>query len=178
MSIKKVVAGSAGSVILLMASFFGFVGDSVRISEDGLANLIQNEGYSKTTYKDQAGVPTVGVGSTIGVIMGKLYTEGELAERLAKDVLDAERCLNRNVTVDLNQGEWDAYTSFVFNVGCSAFVSSSTYRILEGKQRGTRIQACNAMSLWNKITVKGRKVFNQGIQNRRDRDIALCVKQL
>lgn len=178
MSIKKVVATSTGSLALLVGTFFGIVTDNVRISEEGLYNLIQDEGYSKTTYRDQAGVPTVGVGSTIGVVMGRLYTEGELARRLAKDVMDAERCLSRNVKVDLTQGEWDGYVAFVFNVGCSAFVSSSTYRILHGKKVGTRKQACEAMGLWNKITVSGRLVYNQGIQNRRDRDIALCVKQL
>lgn len=178
MSIKRALVGSTASIVLLVASFFGFVGDDVRISEEGLYHLIEAEGYSKTTYKDQAGVPTVGVGSTIGVIMGKLYTEGELAKRLATDVMEAESCLKRNVKEDLNQGEWDAYVSFVFNVGCTAFVSSSTYRILTGKVKGTRIQACNSMSLWNKITVNGRKVFNQGLQNRRSKDIALCVKQL
>lgn len=178
MAIKRAVAGASGSIVLLMASFFGFVGDRVRISEEGLYNIISAEGYSETTYKDQAGVPTVCVGSTIGVVMGKLYTSGDCAKRLAKDVLEAERCLVRNVKVDLTQSEWDAYTSFVFNVGCSAFVNSSSYRILQGKKVGTRFQACKAMSLWDKITVMGKLVFNQGLKNRRDKDIALCVKQL
>lgn len=178
MTIKKVVAGSAGSIVLLVASFFGFVGEKVNISEEGLYHLIGAEGYSKTTYRDQAGVATVGVGSTINVIMGKLYTEGELAKRLADDVITAERCLLRNVKVDLTQGEWDAYTSFVFNVGCSAFVSSTSYKVLSGAKKGNRVDACNAMALWNKITVKGKLVYNQGLQNRRTKDIALCVKQL
>ncbi|UNA00892.1 lysin [Erwinia phage VyarbaL] len=178
MSVKKALAGGACSLALVTASFFGIVTDKVRISQEGLENLINCEGCKRQSYKDVAGVPTAGVGSTIGIVMGRLYTDGEVAKMLAKDVIIAEQCLNRNVKVDLNQGEWDAYVSFVFNVGCSAFVSSTTYRILNGVKPGTRIQACQAMGMWNKITVNGVKVFSQGVYNRRVKDIALCVKYM
>ncbi|KAF2282462.1 hypothetical protein GH714_043933 [Hevea brasiliensis] len=157
MAVRKAVAASACSLALITASFFGYVTDSVRLSEEGLANIIDCEGCNRQAYKDVAGVPTVGVGSTIGVVMGRLYTNGEIARRLARDVMTAEACLNRNLRIDLSQGEWDAYTSFVFNVGCSAFVSSTTFRILNGVKPGTRKDACEAMLMWNKVTINGRK---------------------
>ena len=175
MSIKKAVAPVGCSLALVVASFFGIVTDKVRISEEGLANLINCEGCQRNSYKDGAGVPTAGVGSTIAIVMGRIYTNGEVAKMLARDVLIAEQCLNRNVKVDLSQGEWDAYTSFVFNVGCSGFVSSTAFRNLH---KGNRVQACNDMRMWNKITVNGQKVYSPGLNNRRTKDIALCVKQL
>ncbi len=182
MSVKKALAGSACSLPLIVASFFGIVTDKVRISEEGLSNLINCEGCERQAYKDGAGVPTVGVGSTIGVIYGRLYTNGEIAQRLARDVMSAEQCLARNVKADLTQGEWDAYTSYIFNIGCSGFVSSTTYRILSGDVKATRTDACYAMRRWDKITVvKGGKkvlIVSPGLQNRRAKDISLCVKYI
>lgn len=175
MSIKKAMAGTGCSLAIVVASFFGLVGEKVRISEEGLANLINCEGCERQAYKDGAGVPTAGVGSTIGIVMGRLYTDGEVAKMLAKDVVIAEQCLNRNVKVDLTQGEWDAYASFIFNIGCSGFVSSTTYRVLH---QGNRFMACDAMRMWNKITVNGVKVYSKGVANRREKDRAICVKYL
>lgn len=178
MAVRKDVAASACSLALITASFFGYVTDNVRLSEEGLANIINCEGCNRQAYKDVAGVPTAGVGSTIGVVMGRLYTDGEIARRLAQDVMTAESCLNRNLRIDLSQGEWDAYTSFVFNVGCSAFVSSTTFRILNGVKPGTRKDACEAMMMWNKVTINGKKVVSPGLVNRRVKDISLCVKEI
>ena len=178
MSIKRGLAGGACTLSLVVASFFGIVTDKVRISPEGLENLINCEGCKLNAYKDVAGVPTVGVGATVGVVFGRLYTDGEVAKLLARDVMIAETCLVRNAPTKYTQGEWDSYVSFVFNVGCSAFVSSTSYKILMGKKPGTRYQACEAMRMWNKITVNGRKVVSPGLVNRRDKDVALCVKYL
>lgn len=178
MGVKKYIATTGCSLALVTASFFGIVTDKVRISQEGLENLINCEGCQRNAYKDVAGVPTVGVGATVGVVFGRLYTNGEVAQLLARDVMLAEKCLARNAPVRYTQGEWDSYVSFVFNVGCSAFVSSTSYRILTGKAKGDRFAACQAMDKWDKITVNGKKVVSPGLVNRRVKDIALCTKYL
>lgn len=94
------------------------------ISENGL-NLIKNaEGLRLTSYKCQAGVWTIGFGSTKDVVEGMTITAEEADKRLREDVRWAEKVVNLNC-MGLNQHQFDALVSFVFNVGSGNFRSST-----------------------------------------------------
>ncbi|EDJ3683435.1 lysozyme, partial [Salmonella enterica] len=53
------------------------------------------------------------------------------ADRLLRDDLSwVERCIAERVTVSLNQNQYDALCSLIFNIGANAFTGSSVRRYL------------------------------------------------
>lgn len=105
--------------------------NAMRYSKRGLSLTEQFEGFSSTAYQDQGGVWTIGYGHTgSDVYSGLQITETQAQIYLLNDVKEAENCVNENVTIELNQNEFDALVDFVFNCGCGAFKSSTLLRML------------------------------------------------
>ncbi len=104
----------------------------MNISENGIALIKEHEGLRLVPYLDARNPPvwTVGYGSTTDVQPGERISQAQADERLKQDVKDAEDCVNRCVTVELTQNEFDALCSFVFNVGCGNFKKSSMLKYL------------------------------------------------
>lgn len=175
MGIKTKLTAGGCTIALVIASFFAEVGEESKLSQEGLANIIECEDCSLKAYKDVAGIPTIGVGSTKGVTMGMIISNGEAGKRMAKDILEAEMCFRKRVKVDVTQGEYDGWVSFIVNKGCGAFSSSTGLKLLNA---GSHLEACRAMLMWDKITVNGKKVYSKGVYNRSLKDSKLCAKQL
>ena len=73
----------------------------------------------------------MGVGHTGPEVKhGLVIDQQEADEYLRKDVHVAESCVEKNVTVPLTQGEFDALVSFTFNLGCTALRNSTLLRKL------------------------------------------------
>lgn len=96
---------------------------SKRMSEEGLAQIRQQEAFMPKKYDDGAGNATIGYGHL--VLKGEDYsaaiTEAEAIELFKKDV---ERVVNPSldkIQVELTQNQVDALGSFIFNVGPGAF---------------------------------------------------------
>ncbi|MVT06068.1 hypothetical protein CD006_26365 [Enterobacter sp. 10-1] len=49
------------------------------------------------------------------------------------DVRDAEACISANVNVPLTQNQFDALVSFIFNLGCGHFSTSTLLRKLNAR---------------------------------------------
>lgn len=175
MGIKSKLTAGGCTIALVVASFFTSVGDESRLSSEGLAHILECEDCSLKAYRDVAGIPTIGVGSTNAVSMGMVISNGEAGKRAAKDIMEAEMCFRKNTKVDVSQSEYDGWVSFIVNKGCGAFRSSSGLRLLN---QGKHKEACKSMLLWDKITVRGKKVFSQGVYNRSLKDSKLCERQL
>ena len=139
------------------------------LSAVGLLTIAKWEGFSDKAYIPVAGdVPTLGFGSTEGVKMGDTITVPKAIERLYRDTGKAESAIGRCVKVPLSQGEFDAFTSFAFNVGTEAFCSSTLVKKLNyGDYEG----ACQELKRW--VYVDGRRV--QGLVNRREAEYRLCM---
>ncbi len=88
---------------------------------------------------------------------------------LVGDVLKVEKALAVCVPVAMPQPVYDAVVSFSFNVGTSAACRSTLVSYLKRHQWW---QACNELSRW--VYVNG--VRNPGLENRRTRERALCLK--
>jgi lysozyme len=61
---------------------------------------------------------------------GLEITEEEAMRLLAVDVQECERCLEREITVELTQNMVNALASFVFNLGCGSLHRSTLRRKL------------------------------------------------
>lgn len=99
-------------------------------SEKGLSLIKRFEGLRLAAYLDSVGVPTIGYGHTKGVKMGDRITADHADAFLREDVRDAERAVNRLVSVPLSQGQFDALVSFTFNLGAGNLGSSTLLRKL------------------------------------------------
>lgn len=141
------------------------------LSAVGLLTIAKWEGFSDQAYIPVPGdVPTIGFGSTEGVKMGDTITVPKALERLMRDVGVAESAIGRCVKVPLSQSEYDAFTSFAFNVGGEAFCSSTLVKKLNS---GDYDGACDELERW----VYSQKRVVPGLVNRRQVEYRLCVKE-
>lgn len=139
------------------------------LSAVGLLTIAKWEGFSDHAYVPVPGdVPTIGFGSTEGVKMGDTITVPKAIERLYRDTEKAESAIGRCVKVPLSQGQFDAFTSFAFNVGTEAFCSSTLVKKLN---QGDYAGACSELKRW--VYVDGRRV--QGLVNRREAEFRQCM---
>jgi lysozyme len=119
---------------------------AMRTSDQGLELLKEREGCKLQAYLDSVGVPTIGVGHTNGVHMGMTITEDEALGLLREDLQWSEAAIASGVTVPLEQHEFDALVSFVFNVGPRAFAASTLRRMLNA---GDRAAAALQFDRWH-----------------------------
>ena len=103
----------------------------MRIGPKGIALVKEFEGLRLEAYMPTPDdVPTLGYGHTKGVKMGDTCTEAEADAFLRQDVEWAEECVDNQVKVPLQQEEFDALVSLVFNIGCGNFAGSTLLRKL------------------------------------------------
>lgn len=90
----------------------------------------QFEGLRLRAYLDGGGVPTIGYGHTRGVKLGMVITQEQADEFLKADLAKAESAVERLVKPPLNDNQFGALVSFVFNLGEGAFQKSTLLRKL------------------------------------------------
>lgn len=136
-------------------------------SAAGLALTKQFEGCVLTAYQDQVGVWTIGYGHTgTDVKQGMTITEDQASVLLAADVAWAVTCVNRSVTSEINQNQFDAMVDFVFNLGCASFGQSTLLRLVNG---GDFADAAPQFLRWNRA---GGQVV-AGLTKRRQAEMSL-----
>lgn len=121
-------------------------------SDDGLGLVKRFEGLETAAYPDPGnrvtGEPwTIGYGHTRGVRKGDTCTAEQATAWLREDLHAAEGAVRHLVDVPLNQGQFDALASFVFNCGAGAFGNSTLLRLLNG---GDAAGAAEQFKRWNR----------------------------
>lgn len=140
----------------------------MQTSDSGINFIEEWEGCELTSYQDGGGVWTIGVGHTKGVKAGQTITQQQADQYLVDDLQPVNQTLNSVVTVSVNQNQYDALSSFTFNLGCEALEGSTLLKLLnEGNYQG----AADEFPKWD----HDNGVVVQGLLNRRnaERDLFL-----
>lgn len=167
MNLQTVKRCAVGVVLALAATLPGF--QQLHTSVEGLKLIADYEGCRLQPYQCSAGVWTDGIGNTRGVEPGKSITERQAAGNFITNVLRVEAALARCVAVSMPQQVYDALVSLAFNVGTGNACGSTMVALLK---QGRWREACGQLPRW--VYVKG--VFNQGLDNRRKREMAWCLR--
>lgn len=138
-----------------------------------LSGLITLEGMRTTAYLDIVGVPTICAGTTRGVKLGDVKTPEQCWTIAAAEYREYEKFVIDNVKVPLNANQQSALTWFTINVGKTGFYDSTARRQINA---GNYTAGCQAMGMWNKVTINGQKVVSKGLTNRRNAEIAQCLR--
>ena len=139
---------------------------NMKIGIQGLELRKTFEGLELNAYKCAAGVWTIGYGHTKGVQEGDSISEEQANEMLAEELKEYENYINTLVTVELNQDQFDAMVSWVYNLGGGNLKASTLLKVLNaGDYDGVPAQ----MMRWNKA---GGKVL-EGLIRRREAEALL-----
>lgn len=154
---------------------------TMQLSAAGLITLAGVEAYRAEPYYDGAGVPTDGFGNTVDVVMGRARGLVQDLKMLLANTKSAEAAVNRCVSVDMTQAQFDGLVMFTYNVGGGAFCSSTLVKKLNA---GDRVGGCSEITRWVYITREGKKVncalpgnrkFCGGLVPRREEENRLCL---
>ena len=111
----------------------------MKISQEGLSLIKKFEGCPienghAVSYKCAAGVWTIGYGSTKyegkPVHGGMCITTQEAEDLLIHEMEEYEGYINNAITVPLNQAQFDAMVSWVYNLGNGNLNSSTLLKVL------------------------------------------------
>ena len=143
-------------------------------SQAGLDLVAEFEGCVLHAYPDPAtgGEPwTIGYGRAHGVKKGDTCTREQALEWLKEDVAWAEATIRANVRKPLNQHQFDALVSFIYNVGAGAFAASTMLRMINaGDYKG----AAGQFGRW----INGPNGPMPGLVRRRGAERAMFEKQV
>lgn len=137
------------------------------ISENGINLIRKYEGFYPDAYLCPAGVPTIGYGSTMWADGRKI----KLGEKISLE--NAEKLLMWEInnkalhiqSLNLNQNQFDAVMSFVYNVGLGALLKSTLYKKARIDRNDPTIR--DEFMKWNKARKNGVLVPLKGLTNRR-----------
>ena len=147
--------------------------ESMSVSNKGVDLICEFEGKRLSAYDDGVGVWTIGFGTIkypngVRVKKGDTCTLEQAKEYMRHDLIEFEHTVNSSVKVPLNQNQFDALVSLAYNIGSSAFKSSTLVKKLNtGDYQG----AADQFNVW--VNAGGKRM--QGLVNRRDREKLLFL---
>ncbi len=169
------------------------VDETIKHNENLLfATIVHSENFSDEPYRDSAGVPTIGYGTTV-YPNGKRVTMGDkaISRTLSPELIEKNNGNYKDAMYDKAQGyvishlEKEVYPAlrgikdfnkltqnqqvalglFVYNIGKSGFENSS---VLQELNAGNTAAAFDNILKYNKVKDKqGNLVFSRGLQKRR-----------
>jgi lysozyme len=123
------------------------VNRKTKMSDKGIQFLIREEGLIKHPYRDSAGIPTIGVGMTYYPDSGKKVqisdpelTLDQCIVYLREMLKIYERGVSEVTRDDLNQNQFDALTSFTYNIGVAGFRASSLLKKVNANPQDPTIE--------------------------------------
>lgn len=139
---------------------------------DNAVRIIKKwEGCKLKAYTCPAGVVTIGFGSTrwfdgTAILIGMKITMQQAEELLKLEIDKCAKSLD-NMNLGINQNQFDAIVSFMFNCGIFGFKRSTLCKIIKSNPNSEAIK--KEWARW--CTSKGKVL--KGLQNRRKDEIEL-----
>ncbi|HFT4724459.1 lysozyme [Pseudomonas aeruginosa] len=143
----------------------------MRTSQRGIDLIKSFEGLRLSAYQDSVGVWTIGYGATRGVTRYMTITVEQAERMLSNDLRRFEPELDRLVKVPLNQNQWDALMSFVYNLGAANLASSTLLKLLN---KGDYQGAADQFPRW--VNASGKRL--EGLVKRRAAERVLFLEPL
>lgn len=143
----------------------------MQISEKGKGLIKDSEGCALKAYPDPGtgGKPwTIGHGHTHNVSKGDVITQAQAEQFLQDDLQPIYITIETCVKVPLNQNQFDALCSFIFNVGAGKFAKST---LLKKLNAGDYAGAAEEFLRWNKAA--GRVLPGLDIRRSKERQLFL-----
>lgn len=131
----------------------------MKVSNILIEQLKAFEGCELKAYNCPAGIWTIGVGHTHGVMAGQTITQAQADSLLRADLAYFEGEVTKLGA--WTQGQFDALVDFAYNLGIGALKSSTLLKVI--KQNGTKEEITAQFMRWDKA---GGKVLN-GLTKRR-----------
>ena len=140
----------------------------MKISNNGLDLIKHFEGLVLKAYKCPAGVWTIGYGHTKDVQPGDEWSESNADHMLEVEMEEYEGYIHDSVTAPINQDQFDALVSWVYNLGGGNLNASTMLKVLNA---GQYEEVPAQMMRWNKA---GGKVL-EGLTRRRQAEANLFM---
>ena len=138
----------------------------MNISQEGIALIKRVEGCELEAYLDSVGIPTIAYGRIKNVEMGDTCTQEQAEKWLEEELPEYEGYINDMVKVELEQCQFDALCSWVYNLGPNNLKESTLLKVLN---EGNYSSVPAEIKRWNKA---GGKVL-QGLMRRREAEALL-----
>lgn len=155
---------------------------AMTVSQNGKEFIKSFEGCRLKAYQDQAGVWTIGYGSTILRSTGKRVQKGDkITQQEAEELLNWEIWLKQvGVTnlifpYKLKQCQFDSLVSFAFNLGIGSLGTSTLLRKLRANSEDPTIRT--EFMRWDKIKIKGQYEVSDGLARRRKKEADLYFSE-
>ncbi|PMJ92860.1 lysozyme [Vibrio sp. 10N.261.55.A7] len=148
---------------------------TLRVSPMALEIIGNAEGCRKSPYVCPAGLVTNGIGNT-QFSPNETVSHEQIAKDWVKNIANAEKCVRKaeqTSGVTMTQGQFDAFTSFAFNTGCTRFrrnPNQTSTQIYKHILTGNYQNACDQLPRW----VYGGGVKLPGLITRRGLEHDRC----
>lgn len=133
------------------------------------------EGLRTVAYPDVGMIPTICFGETRGVKMGDTATPEQCKQMLGNSLDEFSKAVDRCVVGNVPDAAYAAFLSLSYNIGPAAFCMSTVARRANA---GDMAGACEAITMWDKVTVGGVRVKLPGLARRRAEEKKLCLEGL
>jgi GH24 family phage-related lysozyme (muramidase) len=142
----------------------------MKLSDEGLTQIAQNEGFAPKLYFDHKGY-SIGYGHLCSQQEVALFTGKTISEELAKELLHqdaakAELYVSDTIKVPLTQQQFDALVDFTYNMGVGSLAN-----IAQTLNTGDYAAAAARMRLYDKVRVRGQLAVSPALTARRKQEV-------
>ena len=151
----------------------------MKISKQGLDLIKGFEKFMPKPYIDAVGIWTIGYGNTY-YLDGQKVTmqDSPITEVQATILLETifEKDFAKFIPQDVNQNQYDAMASLIYNIGAGAFNGSTLRKKVIANPNDASIE--QEFWKWNKGRKNGQLVELRGLTIRRKKESELYFKQI
>tara|TARA_Y100000310_G_scaffold130837_1_gene129949 strand:- start:178 stop:612 length:435 start_codon:yes stop_codon:yes gene_type:complete len=141
----------------------------MKVSQDCIDLVKFFEGFEAKAYLCPASVWTIGYGRTRNVKEGDVVNEKQAERDLLEELEEFGHQVSSTVKVSLEQSQFDALTSWTYNLGVGNLQSST---LLKKLNSGDKNSVPSEMLRWNKAAGK----VLAGLTRRREAEAKLWAK--